>query len=270
MTATTTATTNWNALLESWDKQQTAYIEYREERFSLMIQALADHVGARFTFVDLGCGPGSLTQRILDAFPLATAIAVDTDPVLLTMARHFLARFGNRVHMVDADMRAPDWTASLPVPRIDAAVSTTAMHWLMPDQLIKAYSDIAALMPEGGMLLNGDHFAFERNEAVARRLTHADKERAQKRLLAQAGVLGWDEWWQAMEREPALQTAFAERASKQAQADSIYGERHHSTLSNLSLHMLALRNAGYSEVATIWQRFENRVLMGIKGCPVSV
>ena len=34
MTATTT---NWNALLASWDKQQTAYIEFREERFSLMI-----------------------------------------------------------------------------------------------------------------------------------------------------------------------------------------------------------------------------------------
>ena len=65
--------------------------------------------------------------------------------------------------------------------------------------------------------------------------------------------------------EPALQAAFAERASKQAQADAIYGERHTSTLSNLSLHELALRHAGCSEVATIWQRFENRILMGIKG-----
>ena len=262
MTATTT---NWNALLASWDKQQTAYIEFREERFSLMIQALADHLGERFTFVDLGCGPGSLTQRILDAFPQATAIAVDTDPVLLTMARHFLARFGTRASVVDADMRAPDWTARLPVQQIDAAVSTTAMHWLMPEQLIKAYSDIVALMPAGGMVLNGDHFAFERTAPCAHQLSLADRSRAQKRLLAQPDVLNWESWWQAMEREPALQAAFAERASKQAQADAIYGERHTSTLSNLSLHELALRHAGCSEVATIWQRFENRILMGIKG-----
>ena len=260
-----TADTNWNALLESWDKQQTAYIEFREERFTLMIQALADHFGTHFTFVDLGCGPGSLTQRILDALPQATAIAVDTDPVLLTMAQHFLARFGERVSIVDVDMRAPNWTARLPVKKIDAAVSTTAMHWLMPDQLIKAYSDIAALMPEGGMILNGDHFAFERTEYCAHELSVADRSRAQKHLLAQPDVLNWENWWQAMEREPALQAAFAERASKQAQADALYGERHTSTLSNLSLHELALRHAGCSEVATIWQRFENRILMGIKG-----
>ena len=101
------AATDWSALLASWDKQQTAYIEFREERFAIMLQALADHVGTNFTFIDLGCGPGSLTQRVLDAFPMATAIAVDSDPVLLTMARHFLARFGDRVTIVDVDMRAP-------------------------------------------------------------------------------------------------------------------------------------------------------------------
>ena len=64
-----TTATDWPALLESWDKQQTAYIAHREERFAVMLQALADQIGTNFTFVDLGCGPGSLTQRVLDAFP---------------------------------------------------------------------------------------------------------------------------------------------------------------------------------------------------------
>ena len=77
-TSTPPTTDNWTALLDSWDKQQTAYIAFREDRFNVMIQALGDHVGTSFTFVDLGCGPGSLTQRILDAFPLAKAIALDT------------------------------------------------------------------------------------------------------------------------------------------------------------------------------------------------
>ena len=162
-----------------------------------MLQALADHVGTNFTFIDLGCGPGSLTQRVLDAFPMATAIAVDSDPVLLTMARHFLARFGDRVTIVDVDMRAPNWTAQLPAQPIDAALSTTAMHWLRPEQLIKAYGDVAALMPEGGIFLNGDHFAYDLPDRVSRHLAEADKDRALKRLLAQPDVLDWEAWWKA-------------------------------------------------------------------------
>ncbi len=260
-----TTATDWPALLESWDKQQTAYIAHREERFAVMLQALADQIGTNFTFVDLGCGPGSLTQRVLDAFPLATAVAVDTDPVLLAMARQSLARFGSRVSIVDADMRTPNWTSQLPVQQIDAALSTTALHWLRPEQLIQVYGDIAALMHEGGIILNGDHFAYDMPERVSRHLAETDKDRALKHGLAQPGVLDWDNWWQAMQREPALQAAFAERARRQAEADKRYGDRHQSNLNNLSLHMLALRQAGCTEVSTIWQRFDDRVLMGVKG-----
>ena len=128
-------TTNWQALLESWDKQQTTDIKWREERFSTMIQALADHVGTQFTFVELGCGAGALTQRILETFPLATAIAVDCDPVLLAMVKIALARFGNRVTLVDADMREQNWTDKLPVQQVDAAVSCSALHGLSTDDL---------------------------------------------------------------------------------------------------------------------------------------
>lgn len=265
--STANTNTDWAALLASWDRQQTAYIEFREERFAVMQQALADHVGTQFTFIDLGCGPGSLTQRMLDAFPLATAIAVDSDPVLLTMARHFLARFGDRVTIVDVDMRAPNWTAQLPAQPIDAAVSTTAMHWLRPEQLIKAYGDVAALMPEGGMFLNGDHFAYDLPDRVSRHLADADKDRALKRSLAQPDVLDWEAWWKAMEQEPALKAAFAERAQRLSEVDKLYGDRHTSNLNNLSLHTLALRQAGCTEVNTIWQRFDDRVLMGIKSRP---
>ena len=264
-TSTPPTTVNWPALLDSWDRQQAAYIAFREDRFNVMIQALGDHVGTSFTFVDLGCGPGSLTQRILDAFPLAKAIAVDTDPVLLAMAHQSLARFGERVTIVDADMRAPNWMAQLPAQQIDAAVSTTALHWLRPEQLIQVYADIAACMPEGGIILNGDHLAYDRTDRISLHLAEADKDRALKLALAQTNVMDWESWWQAAEQQPALQAAFAERARRQADADTRYGSRHDANLNTLSLHMLALRQAGCTEVGTIWQRFDDRVLMGVKG-----
>lgn len=254
---------DWSVIFDSWNKQQTAYIKYRQERFSFMIQALGDHLGTHFTFIDLGCGPGSLTQQILDAFPKAQALAVDTDPVLLAIAEHVLARFGDRVNIIDADLRAANWVEKLPTKKIEAAVSTTALHWLNPEQLLAMYSDVAALMPEGGIILNGDNLAYDVTDRVSRKLAKIAQDRARKQLLAQSGVLNWDEWWEAMEKEPALRTAFAERAVKQQAADDLYGTRHQSRLSNLSLHALALRHAGCTEVNTIWQCFENRVLMGI-------
>lgn len=263
-TATPATETRFSALIESWEKQQAAYIAGREDRFDVMKQALADHVGTSFTFIDLGCGLGSLTQRVLDAFPLAKAVAIDTDPVLLTMARSHLARFGERVTIIDADLRDADWTKHIAGQQIDAAISTTALHWLNTDQLIQVYADIAALMPEGGMFLNGDHMAYDRTDRISIHLAEADKDRALRKQLAQEDTLDWDAWWKAAEQEPALQQAFKERAQRQKDAEARHGARKES-LTNLSLHMLALRQAGCTEVGTIWQRFDDRVLMGIKG-----
>ncbi len=259
-------TTNWQALLESWDKQQTTDIKWREERFSTMIQALADHVGTQFTFVELGCGAGALTQRILETFPLATAIAVDCDPVLLALAKIALARFGDRVTLVDADMREQNWADKLPVQQVDAAVSCCTLHGLSTDDLIHVYDDMAERMPEGGMILiNGDHLAYDKTERFSQRLAQAHRDRVCRRLQQSPESADRETWWKGVEREPGLQKAFAERAIRQAAATRHHGTRHASQLNSLSLHTLALRNAGCSEVTTLWQHFDSRIVMGIKG-----
>lgn len=260
------STTDWHDLLDTWDKQQTRHIRFREERFDIMIQTLGYYYQDRpFTFLDLGCGPGSLTQRILNAFDNASAVAVDTDPVLLEMAKNCLADFGDRVEIVDIDMREPFWTESLPEQNFDAAVSTTAMHWLMPEQLIDAYLAIAPLIAENGLILNGDRLAYHESDRVSRLVSQADKDHIKALAAEGSDGLEWQVWWDQMEQVPALKKAFEIRAEKQDKADAIYGERHKSKLTNLALHELALRHAGFGEVNTIWQRFENRVLMAVKG-----
>jgi len=78
---------DWADWLQRWDAQQEGYVPEREARFTAMFDALAELLPASFVALDLACGPGSISQRLLARFPDAQAIAVDIDPVM-GRARH--------------------------------------------------------------------------------------------------------------------------------------------------------------------------------------
>src|ERR1700743_1111995 len=71
-----------------WDRQPEVYLPDRGERFTALIDAV--EAGTRRPdplVLDLGCGPGSLATRLLARIPAATVIAVDADPVTLSLGR---------------------------------------------------------------------------------------------------------------------------------------------------------------------------------------
>ena len=71
-----------------WDRQQEVYLPDREERFTALIDAVQTGAGRPDPLViDLGCGPGSLSARLLARIPAATVIAVDADPVTLSLGQ---------------------------------------------------------------------------------------------------------------------------------------------------------------------------------------
>ncbi|MEV4259564.1 methyltransferase domain-containing protein, partial [Spirillospora sp. NPDC049652] len=70
-----------------WDRQQEGYLPDREERFTALIDAVEAAGRPDPLVLDLGCGPGSLSARLLDRLPDATVVAVDTDPLLLALGR---------------------------------------------------------------------------------------------------------------------------------------------------------------------------------------
>ena len=74
--------------IDRWDAQQEWYMPDREDRFTVLIDAVEAGVGRDGPLVlDLGCGPGSLAVRLLDRIPAARVVAVDTDPLLLALGR---------------------------------------------------------------------------------------------------------------------------------------------------------------------------------------
>src|SRR5207302_7111844 len=92
------------AWIDRWEAQQERYLTDREERFTVMFDALEAAVGSGpVTVLDLGCGPGSLAVRLLARFPQARVIGVDIDPVLLMLATSAYAD-EPRLRLVSADM----------------------------------------------------------------------------------------------------------------------------------------------------------------------
>jgi SAM-dependent methyltransferase len=243
-----------------WEIQQQRYLPDREDRFTALIDAVEEAAGRRDPLVlDLGCGPGSLSVRLLDRMPAARVIAIDTDPVLLALGR---TAYGDRdgLRFADVDLRSDGWTGALGLDRpADAAVSTTALHWLRPEALHVMYARLATALRPGGLLLDGDDF---KDDAVAvatlARLGQALIEREEQRRFPDGLPESWSGWWDGIKEDPALATPVAEREQRRLSED------HHGSESvQLATHVDGLRAAGFAEIGTLWQRGENRILAGV-------
>jgi SAM-dependent methyltransferase len=246
--------------IERWDRQQEGYLPEREERFTALIDAVEAGTGRPDPLViDLGCGPGSLAARLLDRLPQATVVAVDTDPVLLSLGR---ARYGGMpgLRFADLDLRTPGWTAGLGLDRpADAAVSTTALHWLPEPHLRAAYRELATVLRPGGVFLNGDHLSVDDTSPILGALERAVHQRQESRRFAAGRPEDWRQWWDAIAADPALADAGLLRAERSEAAG-----HNGSESGDLSTHAAALRDAGFGEIGTLWQRGNDRLLCAIR------
>jgi SAM-dependent methyltransferase len=237
-----------------WDAQQTRYIADREERFAVIGDVVTRAVGdaAAPVVLDIGCGPGSLASRLAYRLPHAVLLGVDVDPLLLALGR---ARYGHRVHFIDADVTAAGWAHALsPVEVIDAAISTTALHWVPPEQLAKLYIDLAALLRPGGVLVNGDHLKLA-DPTLAELADAVEQGRAER-----AGVTGnedWSTWWEAVTTEPALAQLQARRVER--------GLRHgYGNRLSVDQHVAMLQAAGFIPIGAVWQSGTDHVLVAVR------
>lgn len=252
-------------LIRRWDDQQAAYITHREQRFEIMLDVVA-HVcettdgiasdGTGLTAVDLACGPGSLSQRILERFPGARVIGVDYDPVLLALASAWLGpRYAERFIAVDADLASPGWETQLPQGAVHVAVSSTALHWLQPGQLVALYGTLGTVLPPGGVFMDADHLRYDpAAQPLLSTIAAADDERTQRAAHSQ-GAQTWAEWWMDAVAHPTLAQHAADR-------DRRFADRPPTPHAPLELHLSALRTAGFAETGVIWRHYDDVVVLG--------
>jgi SAM-dependent methyltransferase len=242
-----------------WDRQQEGYLTDREERFTVLIDAVEAHVARPDPLVlDLGCGPGSLASRLLDRLPDAAVVAIDTEPLLLALARGANPRRPG-LRFADLDLRTPGWAAALELDRAaDAAVSTTALHWIDEAGLRTAYGELASVLRPGGIFLDGDHLAADSPGLFA--LEQALSRRAAQRRFGDAPPEDWRQWWDAAAADPALTGLVPDHPNGDGAAD------HHGSESlHLATHVEALHGAGFTEIGTLWQHGNDRLLCALRG-----
>ena len=181
----------------------------REQRFSALLDLVEVAGGPTPTVVDLACGTASITRRLLARLPGARAVAVDVDPVLLTIARGSLGD-DERVRIVRADLRDPAWADALGGVEVDAVVTSTALHWLPEADLARLYRDLHGVVRPGGLVANADTMPADGLPRLNAGLTALAERRAVAALAG--GIEAWDAWWERAATDPVLAGPMAERA----------------------------------------------------------
>ncbi len=249
------AGTDWAAWQESWDRQQEWYMPDREERFRVMLDMVEALVGPEPRVLDLACGTGSITDRLLKRFPKATSTGVDLDPALLAIAQGYFDG-DERVTFVTADLKDPGWTRALPYDAYDAVLTATALHWLRNDALTTLYGQLGGLVRADGVFMNADHMKDEgtpRINAAERAHRHAHMDRAKAR-----GALDWAEWWALAAKDPVLAEPTAKRFE-------IYGEHADGETPSAEWHARTLRETGgFGEARAVWRSPSDALVLAVK------
>lgn len=226
----------------------------REERFRVMLDMVEAVVGPEPRVLDLACGTGSITDRLLERFPGASSTGVDLDPALLAIARGTFEG-DDRVTFVTADLKDAAWTERLPHASYDAVLTATALHWLHSEPLAALYGQVAGVVRDGGVFMNADHMIdtdTPRINAAERAHRHAAMDRAKAE-----GAVDWREWWDLMAKDPVLAEPTAERFA-------IYGEHADGDMPSVHWHARTLREAGFGEARAVWASPSDSLVLAVK------
>ena len=97
--------------------------------------------------LDAGCGTGRVTELLVGRLPRGRVVALDASAAMLAEARGRLARFGDQVDFVEADLAIP-----LPLHgKVDAILSTATFHWVLDHDAL--FANLAAVVEPGGRLV---------------------------------------------------------------------------------------------------------------------
>jgi SAM-dependent methyltransferase len=181
---------DWRRWLDRWDRMQDRYVQRRAERLGVLAAAARDSRPRLRRVVDIGCGTGTLTERMLTQAGAEEVVGIDLDDRLLALARHRLRRHGGRVRLLRRDLRDASWCQDLR-GAADAVVSATTLHWLSPEHLRSLYGQIRDVLAAGGIFLNADHVSCEI------RAVQAARDEARARAIADSAAMGGGEEWEA-------------------------------------------------------------------------
>ncbi|MFN6527129.1 class I SAM-dependent methyltransferase [Nostoc sp. ChiSLP03a] len=191
--------------------------------------------------LELGCGTGELSLKILNRFPDSQVIALDYSPRMLQFAQDKItaARYQQRWTGIQADFG--DWAdnpENLDIgSEFDACVSSLAIHHLQDEMKLKLFERIAASLTQDGCFWN------------------ADPTLPESPALAEVYKAAREEW--AVQQGINLTEIRAKRATSTTQGYSSQDQ-----LASLDAHFQMLSKAGFKTVAVPWKYYGLAVFGG--------
>jgi trans-aconitate 2-methyltransferase len=215
-------------------------LPHYDEMLGAITRCLPETAGQ---ILELGCGTGELSLKVLAHCPRMHLVAVDYSPRMLTAAKAKLqaAGYGERVIWVEADFG--DWAMgdrellSDPAIKLDACVSSLAIHHLSHETKLKLFQRIHQHLQPGGCFWNADPTPPEASQ------------------LAEAYQAVREEW--TAQQGPNLDAVRAKMGSRET-----HGHSSHDHLESLAAHLSLLDQAGFHSLDVPWSYYGQAVFGG--------
>lgn len=115
--------------------------------------------------LEIGCGTGITTLRLLEARPQMSLLSIDNEPAMIKQTRVNLAEWINegRVKLDEAD--ALTALSKLPAASLDVVASGYAIHNFLQGYRREVLKEVFRVLKPGGFLINGDRYALDDGQA---------------------------------------------------------------------------------------------------------
>lgn len=192
------------------------------------------------TILELGCGTGELSIKILKRYPEAQVIALDYSPRMLQFAQNKITTAGYQHRWTGIETDFGDWATNpqkLAISKFDACVSSLAIHHLEDEMKLKLFQGVQKSLNPNGCFWNADL------------------------ILPESPTL--TEVYNATREEWATQQG-KNLAEIRAQAgnSSTYGYSGQDQLATLNAHLQMLTTAGFETIAVPWKYYGLAVFGG--------
>ncbi len=191
--------------------------------------------------LELGCGTGELTLKLLQRCPKARLVSLDYSPRMVATTQKKITEQGyqERCQIIQADFGEwADGKLTIDIPSdFDACVSSLAIHHLSDEMKAKLFTCIAKHLQPGGCFWNGDPVLQESPVLVD---------------IYETMRTNWTQQ-QGINRE--------EVRSKLGQTQP-YGYSGQDRLATLATHFSLLEQAGFQVIAVPWKYFGLAVFGG--------
>lgn len=139
--------------------------------------------------LDLGCGTGKTSKKILESFPGCSVIGLDLFDEMLDRARARLQSFGDRFSIIRGDIREAPFGEGR-----DMCVAALALHHLSASEKRAVFERIYQCLAPGGRFLMIDWTRFA-NPTIQEAAARVAEEHVRHHVPDQHVVAEWVQHW---------------------------------------------------------------------------